>query len=172
MSNDNTPDNPTDNKDPHGVIVGDEKRIAGTGARIGTGTYEAIDTELASSGIDKLNAMNERASDKRLSDETRLALTVARVAKAIGSVPTHILFAAIATLGGQAVFASAPTLNDAGFNRRRHNLKQFMNGVESSMAMMESTAANHEAKRAEAQRSDVIRLPVGRGKKPKLIIPN
>lgn len=120
-----------------------------------------------------------RESDRKISDETRLALTVARVAKAIGSVPTHILFAAIATLGGQAVFASAPSLTAAGQVKRRHNLAQFVRGVESSLAMMESTAGDH-AKLAEQagqeqagkQRSDVIRLPVGRGKKPKLIIPN
>lgn len=120
-----------------------------------------------------------READRKLSDETRLALTVARVAKAIGSVPTHILFGALATLGGQVVFASAPTLNGEGRARRRHNMQQFIRGIESSLDMMESTAANHakQAKKAAeaqeaAQRADVIRLPAGKdpGKKPKLII--
>jgi hypothetical protein len=109
-----------------------------------------------------------READRKLSNETRLALTVARISKAIGEgTPINIVLGALATIAGQVIFATAP--GDPG--RRRHNIAQFIHGLESSLRMMESTAAEHERRvqeakkmQEDAQRSDVIRI----AKKPKL----
>lgn len=82
-----------------------------------------------------------RAADKKISDETMLGLTIARVARSLGNPPAHILIGALATLSGQAICAS-----HRDPEKRRHNKVQFDKGVETSMRLYEEAEkAAHEA---------------------------
>jgi hypothetical protein len=76
---------------------------------------------------------NDRVADKKLSDETRMALAVAELEKRLFNLPIKIAFGALATLAGRLIAAS-----HRDEDKRRNNRHVFVHTVDGVLLLEEA----------------------------------
>jgi ABC-type thiamine transport system substrate-binding protein len=92
----------------------------------------------------------DKEAEKRLSDETRMALAIAAIEERLLTLPVKIAFGALATLVGRLV-----TMSHKDDDKRRNNWIVFQRTVENVMRMEEEKVA------AEAKIREGIDKQVG-----------
>lgn len=100
-----------------------------------------------------------RADERRFSQETMVALAVARVAKALGTLDLHVMFATVATIASRVIHNSASTPEGRDKNRL-----QFNKGVDAALRaeaaveqQMQQLGVDQEAAKKAAQMADPLR---------------
>jgi len=92
-----------------------------------------LDREAINGGSQK-EAERDKEAEKRLSDATRMSLTIAAIEKQLYELPVRIAFGALATLAGRLIVASHST-ND---NVRRNNRHVFVHTLDNIITMEEA----------------------------------
>jgi len=102
----------------------------------------------------------DKEAEKRLSDATRMSLTIAAIEKQLYELPVRIAFGALATLAGRLIVASHSTDDNVRRNNRHVYVQALDNVVRLEEARVErESRIRREIDRrvAEGQRADPAR---------------